>query len=475
MFKDFYKIILFALLFSACSFRPDMPNVQTNIEDNATLDYSAIKDKWWEEFKDDELNALMNSALANNNDLLLAQINLEKAGVSLNLARIEFLPNVGLEGSRGKTRTSGLTQTGMPSSKYNLSSLNAAASWEIDLWGRIRNTNRAANALFEASQADYENARLSIAASVANTYFNLVALSDQENILKQTLKSYEETLEIRKAQFESGMITDLIYEQAVASVASARNDLASLQDALISTRTALAILAGKDSEFILKDSVKINMKELDIPEVPDGISADILERRADVYSALKRLKAANAQIGVARANYFPQISLTGLFGYASTEFNRLINSTANTWQIGGSLVMPLLDFGRTYNQVELAWLDQNASMLEYDKTLKNALGEVRDALELRKNANEKLHAAQALNIAQNKVYELSKLRYEAGYSSHLEFLDAQRMLLAARLNYASAKAGVANSVVEVYKALGGGFKSIEPLKENLDEGRIIFQ
>lgn len=470
MFRKFIKFTFFTaiiLAFSGCNLRPDMPEVTTNLELNTTLDSYDIKDAWWTNFENAELNELVDSALKYNSDLLLAINTLEQARVQMNLAKIEFMPNVGLQGDATRTKTSSMLQTEAPSMKYNLASVAAAASWEIDLWGRVRNAARAAQASFEASEYDLVNARLSITSSVANTYFNLLSLQDQENILKESLASYEQTLQIRKDELDSGAITELVYYQAKASVDSAKSQLATLQDSLITMRTALAILVGKDVNFIANGAMSVISTDFKVPEVPNGISADILERRADVASALKLFKAANAQIGVARANYFPRLDLTGLLGFTSTDLKDLINSNAHTWQVGGSLVMPLFDFGRTANQVKLAWLDQNASMINYDKTLKNALGEVRDALDLRQNATIKLESAQNLVASNERVFDLSKLRYDNGYSSHLEYLDAQRMLLSARLELAKAKAGIATSVVEVYKALGGGFVAA-PLKDELD-------
>lgn len=460
--------IFLAFIFSACSLRPDMPKVQTSVELNSSFDYSSLKERWWEEFGDEGLNALIKSALEKNSDLLLASNALEQARISLRLANLEFLPTSYISNQGSKSQSSGMLPSGQPKQRANLTELALGASWEIDLWGRVRNTARASNAIFEASEADYANARLSIAASVASTYFALSGLMEQERVLLESVASYEATLAIRKAQLESGEITELVYYQSAASVESAKKDLATLQDSIAKTSTALAILVGKDSDFILKNKIIPSTADINIPEVPSGINADILERRADVLSALKRLKAANARIGVARAEYFPKLSLTAMFGFSSAEFDRLIVGAAQTWSVAKSISMPFIDFGRVSNNVKLAWLDQNASMIEYDKTLRTALGEVKDALDLRQNASERLRAAQALNIAQNKVYELSKIRYEAGYSSHLELLDAQRMSLAARLELASAKANIASSVTEVFKALGGGFKSQNTLNSDLD-------
>lgn len=452
----------FIALLSGCSFRPDMPEVQTNVQMRYEFEQYNLNDKWWQEFNDEKLNELILSALANNSDLLIALNNLERAHIQMNLSKIEFLPNSTLSGSSTKANAN--------QDSSNSHSLSGSASWEIDLWGRVRNSARAGIASFKASQYDYENAKLSIITSVANTYFTLVSLQNQEQILKDSLASYEETLSYRKAEYESGNVDELVYSQAKASVDDAKSQLVSLQDSLISTRTALALLAGKDTSFILNgDLIQTTPgDEISAPTIPSGLGADILERRPDVAAALKRLKAANAQIGVHIANFFPKISLTGVLGYASPEFDRLIVNEAKNWSYGGSLVMPLLDFGRTYQNTKIAYKDQNASLLNYDKTLKTALGEVHDALKLRQNASEKLKASRNLRDSWQKVFMLTKARFKEGYSTHLEYLDAQRGLLSARLSYAKARLGIANAVVEVYKALGGGFKLEKPLDSDLD-------
>lgn len=452
----------FIALLSGCSFRPDMPEVQTNVQMRYEFEQYNLNDKWWQEFNDEKLNELILSALANNSDLLIALNNLERARIQMNLSKIEFLPNSTLSGASTKNKAN--------ANENSSHSLSGSASWEIDLWGRVRNSARAGIASFKASQYDYENAKLSIITSVANTYFTLVSLQNQEQILKDSLASYEETLSYRKAEYESGNVDELVYSQAKASVDDAKSQLVSLQDSLISTRTALALLAGKDTSFILNgDSIQTTPgDEISAPTIPSGLGADILERRPDVAAALKRLKAANAQIGVSIANFFPKISLTGVLGYASPEFDRLIVNEAKNWSYGGSLVMPLLDFGRTYQNTKIAYKDQNASLLNYDKTLKTALGEVHDALKLRQNASEKLKASRNLRDSWQKVFMLTKARFKEGYSTHLEYLDAQRGLLSARLSYAKARLGIANAVVEVYKALGGGFKLEKPLDSDLD-------
>lgn len=463
-----YKFtLLFVVLFiTGCSFRPDMPEANIEFTYEKTSEQQ-IKQDWWKDFGDEKLSELIQTALQNNNDLLIALNNMDIAAVNLGLARREYLPNISLQGSASRTRTSGELPNYPDNMEIDNFSASAVLSYEVDLWGRVRNTARANKALFKASIYDYENARLSIASSVAETYFTLGALNEQEEILKDTLETYENTLNFRQKELENGAITQLVYFQTKASVDSAKSQLFTLQDSITKTKTALHILVGKSINDILNLDLNVTNEQVQVPQVPNGIHSDILLHRADIASALEKLKASNALVGVARANYFPRLSLTGAYGFASDELSRLFIQNANTWNIGGSLVMPLLDFGRTSKNVDLAKLSQNISFLNYDKTLKNAFGEIKNALNLRQNSFLRLESAKDLLESQQKVFDLSKVRYEQGYSSHLDFLDAQRLLLSAKLNLAQAKLNSLTSALSVYKSLGGGFNQ-DIAQENAD-------
>ncbi len=445
------------LFLAGCSFRPNLPNVEMDGQFTYQYDKYTINDRWWEDFGDAKLNNLVESALKNNTDLLVALNNIERARVNMRLAKLEYLPNTNLQGSATRNRTSSETYQSVENAKYNNFSLSGALSYEIDLWGKVRNTVAAKEATFKANQYDFQNSRLSVAAQTVETYFTLISLNEQEQILKNSLKTYMETLDYRKNELENGAITELVYYQAKVSVDSAYNQLVTLRDSIVQAQVALSILVGKTPNEILNGDISAPRTLPNAPEVPEGVSADILSHRADVAKALETLKASNALIGVARAKYFPSISLTGAFGYASKEFDRFFTANAATWSMGGSLAMPLLDFGRTYSNVELAELDQNASVLNYDKVLKTAFGEIRKALDLRQNSVSKEKAARNLANSQQRVFDLSKTRYNEGYTTHLEYLDAQRLLLSSRLELAKARLNVLNSVVSVYKALGGGF------------------
>ncbi len=451
-------ILITAAFLAGCSFRPDMPNVDTNFTSTYTFETSDIRDLWWKEFHDENLNALVESALEKNTNLRIAYLNLQKAKASLGIAEADLLPGVNLNVSYTKAKTSGETYTGQPQTRYRSSSINLGLNYEIDLWGRVRNSVLAANENLNASKFDYDSARLSLSSSVAKSYFALVSLNMQEAVLKETLKTYEDTLALRKTQLDLGGINEMTYLQSKAEVERAKTSLTSVLNSKSQALTSLAILTGKSNDEILKGAVASAQNLPSSPEIKAGISSDVLLRRSDVAKALADLKATNALVGVARAQYFPTLSLTGLFGFASDEFDRIFMGSASVWSLGANLTQKIFDYGRTKNNVRVAETNEQIAAITYEATVRSALGEVRDALISRQNAKLSLDQVKNLLQSQQKIYSLAKDQYNAGYIGHLELLDAERNLLQAKLQDVSAKLDEVDSAVEVYRALGGGFK-----------------
>ena len=451
-------ILITAAFLAGCSFRPDMPNVDTNFTSTYTFETSDIRDLWWKEFHDENLNSLVESALEKNTNLRIAYLNLQKAKASLGIAEADLLPGVNLNASYTKAKSSGETYTGQPQTRYRSSSINLGLNYEIDLWGRVRNSVLAANENLNASKFDYDSARLSLSSSVAKSYFALVSLNMQEAVLKETLKTYEDTLALRKTQLDLGGINEMTYLQSKAEVERAKTSLTSVLNSKSQALTSLAILTGKSNDEILKGAVASAQNLPSSPEIKAGISSDVLLRRSDVAKALADLKATNALVGVARAQYFPTLSLTGLFGFASDEFDRIFMGSASVWSLGANLTQKIFDFGRTKNNVRVAETNEQIAAITYEATVRSALGEVRDALISRQNAKLSLDQVKNLLQSQQKIYSLAKDQYNAGYIGHLELLDAERNLLQAKLQDVSAKLDEVDSAVEVYRALGGGFK-----------------
>jgi len=456
--KNKALILIIAAFFAGCSFRPDMPKVDTNFTSTYTYETSDIRDFWWKEFNDKNLNSLVESALEKNTNLRIAYLNLQKAKASLGVAEANLLPGVNLNVGYTKAKSSGETYTGQPQTRYRTSSINLGLNYEIDFWGRVRNSVLAANESLNASKFDYDSARLSLSSSVTKSYFTLVSLNMQEAVLQETLKTYEATLALRKTQLDLGGINEMTYLQSKSAVESAKMSLISVLNLKSKALTSLAILTGKSNDEILKGAVASSKTLPASPEISAGISSEILLRRSDVAKALADLKATNALVGVAKADYFPTISLTGLLGFTSIDFENIFVGNANTWSIGGSLVQKVFDHGRTKNNVRVAETNEQIAAVTYEGVVKTALGEVRDALISRQNAKLSLDQVKNLLQSQQKIYSLAKDQYEAGYIGHLELLDAERNLLSAKLQDVSAKLDEVDSTVEVYRAFGGGFK-----------------
>ena len=451
-------ILIIAAFLAGCSFRPDMPNVDTNFTSTYTFETSDIRDLWWKEFHDENLNSLVESALEKNTNLRIAYLNLQKAKASLGVAEADLLPGVNLNAGATRTRNSAETATHMPQTTSKSYEINLGLNYEIDLWGRVRNSVLAANENLNASKFDYDSARLSLSSSVAKSYFALVSLNMQEAVLKETLKTYEDTLALRKTQLDLGGINEMTYLQSKAEVERAKTSLTSVLNSKSQALTSLAILTGKSNDEILKGAVASAQNLPSSPEIKAGISSDVLLRRSDVAKALADLKATNALVGVARAQYFPTLSLTGLFGFASDEFDRIFMGSASVWSLGANLTQKIFDFGRTKNNVAVAKTNEQIAAVNYEAAVKSALGEVRDALVSRQNTKISLEQVKNLLKSQQRIYSLAKEQYDAGYIGHLELLDAERNLLQVKLQDVSAKLDEVDSAVEVYRAFGGGFK-----------------
>jgi efflux transporter, outer membrane factor lipoprotein, NodT family len=444
--------IVALMVLSGCSFRPQIPT--TNTQFRADIKDINLSKNWWEDFGDERLNLAIENALKNNSDLALALNNIEIARVNLGLSRLEFAPN--LSASGGATRANNLPKApNLNDDSSYQAGLNL--SFELDLWGRIRNAVRAKRASYEASIYDAQIARLSVATNTAIAYFTLASLEEQRQILADSVATYERTLALRAKQLKAGEIDALTYDQANSALILAKSQLLSAQDSYEKAQTALHLLCGSGYDQILHTKF-VAHKLAKIPELPSGVPSTYLLMRPDVALAAQNLLASNALVGSARANYFPKISLTSSGGYASMDFDRLMISSASTWSLAGSFAMPFIDFGRTKSAVEIANLNQNASFIAYDKALKNAFADVANALNSRKFALEKARNLDELLSNAHSQFNLAQKRFSAGYASHLDFLDAQRNLLSAKLSKSSGDLEIAKALIGVYSAFGGGFR-----------------
>lgn len=428
-----------ALIVGGCSLKPQMPNTDINAtyEGNKT----EISSQWWQEFNDNDLNFLENLAQKNNKDILLAINNVQIAAANLGIAESNLAPSINLQASANRA-------------KYNTKrfGLGANLSYELDLFGRVRNSVNAKDSQFKASKFDYESAKISIAAAVANSYFSLVALKNEQKILDDTIENYKKSLSLIQDKFNAGAVGEADLLSASAQLQNAQVNLEQINLQAKAANTALSALIGKNVQEILTSKNQTALVLPNAKPLRPGINSDFLARRPDISAALERLKAANFNIGVAKANYFPNLSLTGNFGYASSDLNKLFD--ANAWGIGLNLISPIFDFGKTKQAVKIANLEQNASLIMYQKAVNSAFVEIKTALDKKQDADKILADTTRLLATQQRLYDIAKIQYDEGASEYLRLLEAQRGLLNAQISLIKAKLNSLQSSIEIYKALG---------------------
>ncbi|MBE0499044.1 MAG: efflux transporter outer membrane subunit [Campylobacterales bacterium] len=468
MRSSLYLIMALLFMTSGCSMAPKLdlqtPELPASLEDaNAT---SKIDDKWWEAFGDARLNVLIEEALSNNDDLKLAISSVALARAALGLSEAERYPTLNAGGSAIRQKTTGESLSPfLAGVRYDTFILSASAAYEFDFWGRYKNAQEAAIAELLASEADRETVRISLVSSVAELYFTLVALQRQISVTEETLHAYQESYDYRLRQYKHEAIDALTLEQAHALYANAKLALASLQETKVLSESALAILLGKSPQALFEERAEFEEALPHALQIPANLSSRLLEQRPDIRASQERLRASNALIGVARADYFPSISLTGSAGLQSMELGNLLNSSAKTWSFGPSLSIPLFDFGRTKNRVKSAQEQKNSALISYGKTVKNAFKEVYDSLKKIEISQQKLRAQEEEKKALLQVFALSQKRFDSGYGTYLEVVEAKRGLLRSRVNMISLNAELIINQITLYKALGGGWRAAEAFEQ----------
>lgn len=469
--------LLLALLLAGCTLGPDHVRPAMDMPDAwraGTADKGDVPDGWWNGFGDPALDALMAAALEHNRDLAKAMASVDEARARLGLARAEQLPRFDAQGASQRQRYSlrGMNAFTEDTRVQDLHNAGGALSYEADLWGRYRRATKAARADLLSTAAARDAVRLTLTAEVARTYFDLRACDQQLQIARNTLASRESTQALRRVRYELGLTGELDYRQAEAEAASARSSMHALENSVSATETALAVLMGGSPREIVSGVVArgLPVGALPVPPgVPAGLPSALLERRPDLVQAEQQLAAASARIGVARAAYFPSISLTGLLGYESNDLAQLFTGPAGTWRYAGSVAMPLFDFGRVKAGVDAAEARQRAALAGYEKAVQDAFREAQNALVANRKARA-IAAAQSTQVdALRRSLHLARLRYDNGYSSFLEVLDAERSLFQAEVSLVSARRDQLTAVVDVYRALGGGWAGIAPRPETASD------
>jgi multidrug efflux system outer membrane protein len=450
------SVALLALLLGGCMMGPDYfrPAVETPpawrlTEQNAK---DLANTTWWEQFGDPVLNDLMATALRENKDLMIAAARIEEFAGNYGIVRSGLFPQVGAgyEASRQRNTLPG----DVNSSTYNAYQVALSATWEIDIWGRIRRQTEAARAQLLASEEGRRGVILSLVGSVAGSYINLRSLDRQLEIARETAKSRGESYEIFKLRFSGGVISLLELSQNKSQYDEALASIPPLEKAVAQQENGLSVLLGRNPGPIPRGKT---IDQLALPAIPAGLPSDLLERRPDLRRAEQNLVAANALIGAAKAAYFPRISLTGLFGFASLDLGNLFDSASKVWQYAAPISMPIFTAGGLAGQLQAAEATQQQALFGYQKAIQEAFREVNDELVSQDRTGAQLKAQKEQVQSLTQYSEIARLRYDNGYTSYIEVLDAERSLFNAQLQYTQTQQAQFQAMTNLYKAMGGGW------------------
>lgn len=428
-----------------------------------TIERPANLERWWTLFGDPVLDRLVDEAIGANLDLQSAMARVDLARANVLLARSEQFPSVSLSVGASRSRITEVGSQPLPpgfdstSSNYNV---GVVASYEADLWGKYRNAARAAQSTLLATEYARETVRTVIVAEVARIYFALVAADAELVLLRDTLRSREDSVVLQRDRFQGGVVGELDLRQAEAELASVTANIATTERAIGLLEAALAALVGRSPREVFTPVIPREgaYKQLTaVPEIPAGLPSGLLERRPDIRQREAEIAAASLRIDVARADYFPSLSLTALFGSESAALRNLFSGPAMAWSLGAALAQPLLNLKGIEANVQAETARRNQTLVDYQQTVQTAFRETHDALIANRTYREALAAQAARRDHLAKSLELADLRYRSGYSPFLEVLDAQRQLLQAQTLEITAARDARISLVDLAKALGGGW------------------
>lgn len=446
---------------SACTLGPEYKRPDVKVPQNhrgleGPAKEASGADLSWQDLtaKDPVLNALIAEALKNNKDIGIAAARVDQYRA---LAGINPLwPNVYASAGAGRNRSSETIQPGLGGQTSNLFDIAGSVSWEIDLWGRLRKTNEATFAQYLASEEAQRGVIVSLISDVTSAYLNLRSLDMQLDVAKRTLESRGASFDLVDKRLLGGIATKLDSNQAESALAQAAATIPQLEQFIFAQENALSYLLGRPPGPVER-GVPIDVSL--VTEIPAGLPSALLERRPDVRQAEQLLRLANAQVGIAEASLFPQLSLTGSLGFQSAEVSDLLKSGSFAWNVGAGLLAPIFQGGKLRKNLEATKAAWEQSRLGYEKVVLAAFGDVSTSLNAVRKTRE-VAVAQAKNLASlREIEKLALVRYDGGVSPYLEVLDAQRQLFNGELFYVQALRDQRLAIVQLYKALGGGWST----------------
>ena len=454
-------VLAAALVAGGCAIGPDY--ARPKIDAPAAFRFEPAKvaetanTAWWKQFGDPVLDQLIDTALANNLNVKIAAANVEEAAAVITQTRSQLFPQIGYSATGQRQR---FPDTGIVAVIPNYPNPQTAyqalltASWEIDLWGRIRRLSESALASMLATDEARRGVILTLVNSVASDYITLRGLDEQLSIAKSTLGTYGESVKLYQLQFKYGQTSQMTVSQAQSQYETAAAQIPVIESQIAQTENVLSILLGRNPGPIPRGK---SIYDLTLPSVPAGVPSSLLERRPDLLQAEQSLIAANAQIGAAKALYFPAISLTGALGSSSTALSDLFKGPTRIWNYAGQVIGPIFTFGAVSGQVGQAEAAEQAALLNYELSIQNAFADVDNALIASQKLKEQQAAQERLVAALKDYARLAKLQYDGGYTAYSTVLQAEQTLFPAELNLAAVRASVFTSAGNIYRAMGGGW------------------
>ncbi len=462
LFGSAFSALMLSMALASCKVGPNYETPDFDVPSeylygtNATDSLGDIR--WWELFNDPVLDTLIVRAIDQNQNLKIAVERVIQARTALNIQKAELLPKLNAQGGASRGNFQGLILP-EPQSVY---SAVGSLSWEIDLWGKLRRLNEAALADYLSSEYGLKSVRLSLVSEVANTYLLTKEYKASLEISRQTLQLRDSSVRLVQARFDQGYAAEIDLNQAQIQRAIAATAVPAYDRLLKQSQNALSILIGEAPQEIELGTPLDDFTV--VPDIPVGLPSELLTRRPDLLESEQFIVAQNALVGVAIANRFPSLSLTGVLGVASNDLSTLTSSGA-AWNAGASLAGPLFNWGQNKRRVDIEKSRLEQTYLSYEAQVLNAFREVEDALVGIENYKEEVEARrQHVDAAVNAQY-LSGERYDKGVTSYLEYLESQRQAFEAQLGYVSAKRSLLSSYVELYRAMGGGWISKEDQNE----------
>ncbi|SCY10821.1 efflux transporter outer membrane subunit [Nitrosospira sp. Nsp13] len=450
------------LMLGGCMFGPDYRRPEIDAPKAFRFDNKQVQDiadtMWWEQFQDPVMNDLIKAALAENKNVGIAAARIMEFQGHYGATRSELFPQIGGQVGARHNKLNSLTLPPPLASNttrsWELYTVSINASWELDIWGRIRRLSEAARAQLLASEEGRRATILTLVSSVASSYINLLALDRQLEIAKRTAASRAQSVEVFELRFAGGVISQMELAQIQSQYEVAAAAIPPLESQIAQQENALSVLLGRPPGPIPRGR---ELKELNLPVVSAGLPSELLVRRPDLQQAEQKLIAANAEIGAARALYLPRISLTGLLGVASNHLSGMFSSPARLAAFGVVTSIPIFTAGGIAGQVKQAEGRHQQALLQYEQAILVAFKEVEDALISVQKTREQLTPQSRRVDALRDYNEMARLRYDEGYTSYIEVLDSERSLFEAETSFAQIQGTVFGSLINLYMVLGGGW------------------